>query len=191
MPYSLRMWIRWIMSRSLRDFFAIYQKQEITPYKNTWKPVQDTVCWCNLMLAQQRGLQFYQTRSHAVILYDTLPAEFIEKAMCMKSNVVDCRVPGISLSTAQQQDEQRQHTVAKLIEKFESHRHKEQFLKDMSQTQKINRFSKASRKIATRCGPDVDLLTLWEFYETSMLRLQLLHGNRNNLLQLWTQDLSQ
>ena len=48
---------------------------------------------------------------------------------------MDCRVPGISLSTVEQQDEQRQHTVAKLIEKFESHQHKEQFLKDMSQAQ--------------------------------------------------------
>ena len=35
--------------------------------------------------AQQRGLQFYQTRSNAVILYDTLLAEFIEKAICMKT----------------------------------------------------------------------------------------------------------
>ena len=31
------------------------------------------------------GLQFYQTRSNAVLLYDTLPAEFIEKAICMKT----------------------------------------------------------------------------------------------------------
>ena len=43
-------------------------------------------------------------------------------------------IPGISLSTVQEQDEQRQHTVAKLIEKFESHKYKEQFLQDMSQT---------------------------------------------------------
>ena len=35
-----------------------------------------------------------------------------------RCNIVDYRVPGISLSTVQQQDEQRQHTVAKLIEKF-------------------------------------------------------------------------
>ena len=52
-----------------------------------------------------------------------------------------------SLSTVQQQDEQRQHTVARLIEKFESHQHKEQFLKNMSQKQKINRFSEASQKM--------------------------------------------
>ena len=31
-------------------------------------------------------------------------------------NMVDCRIPGMSLSTVQKQDEQRQHAVAKLIE---------------------------------------------------------------------------
>ena len=59
-------------------------KQE-SRHTNTWKHFQDTVFWCNLKLAQQRGLQFYQTRSNAVIFYDTLPAEFIEKAMCMET----------------------------------------------------------------------------------------------------------
>ena len=122
------------------------------------------------MTAQERGLQFYQTRSNAVVLYDTLPAEFVEKAICMKTkerlyqreserprvvlkvnsqcglqdlprqearsswetqsetqsfretrcNIVDYRVPGMSISTVQQQDEQRQPTVAQLIEKFAS-----------------------------------------------------------------------
>ena len=41
--------------------------------------------WCNLKLAQKRGLQFYQTRSHAIVLYNTLPAICIEKAVCMKT----------------------------------------------------------------------------------------------------------
>ena len=44
-----------------------------------------TVCWCNLELAQGRGLQSYQTRSHAVVLYNTLLAACIEKAVCMKT----------------------------------------------------------------------------------------------------------
>ena len=39
----------------------------------------------NLKLAQERGLQFYQTRSHAIVLYNTLPAVHIEKAVCMKT----------------------------------------------------------------------------------------------------------
>ena len=34
----------------------------------------NTVYWCNLKLTQEKGLQFYQTRSHAVVLYNTQPA---------------------------------------------------------------------------------------------------------------------
>ena len=60
-------------------------KPRIAPYKNTWKRFQNSVFWCNLELAQERGLQFYQTRSHAVVLYNTLPAACIEKAVCMKT----------------------------------------------------------------------------------------------------------
>ena len=56
-----------------------------TPYKNNWIPHQNTVYWCNLKLAQKRGLQFYQTRSHAIVLNNTLPADCIEKAVCMKT----------------------------------------------------------------------------------------------------------
>ena len=54
-------------------------KPRMAPYKNTWTRLQYTVCWCNLKLAQGKGLQFYQTRSHAVVLYNTLPAACFEK----------------------------------------------------------------------------------------------------------------
>ena len=59
-------------------------KPRIAPYKSTWKHHQNTVYWCNLKLAQEKELQFYQTRSHAIVLYDTLPAVCIEKVVCMK-----------------------------------------------------------------------------------------------------------
>ena len=204
-----------------RETYCDLSKARIAPNKNTRKPLQGTENWCNLVLAQGGGLQFYQTRSHAVVLYDTLPAEFIEKAICMRTkeqlcqresarprvvlransqcvlqdlptqearsswepqsdaqsfqetgcNIVDYRVPGISLSTVQQQDEQR-HTVAKLIEKFESHQHKEQFLEDMSQTQKINSFSKASQKMLQ----DMDQTEIFELCENST-KLQCLDCN--------------
>ena len=42
-------------------------------YKNTWKRLQNTVYWCKLLPAQEKGLRFYQTRSNAVVLNDTLP----------------------------------------------------------------------------------------------------------------------
>ena len=44
-----------------------------------------TAFWCNLKLAQEKGLQFFQTRSHAVVFYITLPAACNEKAVCMKT----------------------------------------------------------------------------------------------------------
>ena len=62
--------------------FATCQKQESRHTKNTWKHFQDTVLWCKVKLAQQRGLQLYQ---NAVILYDLQFAEFIQKAICLKT----------------------------------------------------------------------------------------------------------
>ena len=59
-------------------------KPKIDPYKKNRKRLQNTVYWCNFKLAQEKGLHFDQTRSHAVVLYNTLPAACIEKAVCMK-----------------------------------------------------------------------------------------------------------
>ena len=67
---------------SVEENFANYQMQESRLTKILGNHFR--VYWCKLMLAQEKGLQFYQTRSHAVVLYDTLPAEFIEKVICMK-----------------------------------------------------------------------------------------------------------
>ena len=49
---------------------------------------QDTVYWVDIQLAQRKGLKFCQTRSNAVILYDTLPACCISKATVMKSEEI-------------------------------------------------------------------------------------------------------
>ena len=60
-------------------------KPRFAPYKNTWRSHKNTVCWCNLKLAQKKGLQCSQTRSHAMVLCNILPAGCIEKAVCMKT----------------------------------------------------------------------------------------------------------
>ena len=71
--------------QSMEEIRFDLDKPRIAPYKKTWRPRQHTVLLCNLKLAQKRGLQFYQTRSHAVVLYNTLPAICFEKAVCMKT----------------------------------------------------------------------------------------------------------
>ena len=52
--------------------------------QKTWKKHQNTVYWVDITFAQKKGLQFYQTRSNAIILYDTLPAHCIPKAIMME-----------------------------------------------------------------------------------------------------------
>ena len=72
-------------SQHLEEVQCDLGKPRITVYKNTWKFHQHTEYRCNLRLAQRRGLQFYQTRSHAMALFNTLPAICIEKAVFMKT----------------------------------------------------------------------------------------------------------
>ena len=64
-----------------------------------------------------------------------------------RSNTADYRIAGTSISTVKLQDARRQNNVTKLIEMFGKHQHKEQFLKDMSQKQEINKFSEESQQL--------------------------------------------
>ena len=63
-------------------------KPRFASYKQKWKRHQDTVYWVDIQLAQRKGLKFYQTRSNAIILYDTLPACCISKVVVMKSEEI-------------------------------------------------------------------------------------------------------
>ena len=71
-------------------------KRRLASYKQKWKRHQDTVYWVDIQLAHQKGLKFYQTRSNAIILNDTLPAYFISKATVTKSYVSPRPPPTIS-----------------------------------------------------------------------------------------------
>ena len=50
-----------------------------------WKVHRNSVYRVNVKLAQRQGMTFYQTRSNAIILYDTLPSFCIEEVVLMKS----------------------------------------------------------------------------------------------------------
>ena len=63
-------------------------KPRLASYQKKWKRHQDTEYWVDLQLAQRKRLKFYQTRSNAVILYDTLPAYCISNAIVKKSEEV-------------------------------------------------------------------------------------------------------
>ena len=55
---------------------------------NAWKRHQDAVYWVDIDLAIQKGLKFYQTRSNAIILQETLPAYCIPKVVRLKTGEV-------------------------------------------------------------------------------------------------------
>ena len=85
-----------------------------------------------------------------------------------RSNTADYRIPGISISTVKLQDARRQDNVTKLIEMFEKHEHKEQFLKDLSQKAGDQQVRRGITTITRRHEPHRDLRTLREFRKTSM-----------------------
>ena len=53
-----------------------------------WKRHQNAVYWVGINLALKKGLKFYQTRSNAIILYETLPAYCIPKVVRMETGEV-------------------------------------------------------------------------------------------------------
>ena len=53
-----------------------------------WKRHQDAVYWVDINLAMRKGLKFYQTRSSAIILHETLPAYCIPKVVRMETGEV-------------------------------------------------------------------------------------------------------
>ena len=53
-----------------------------------WKRHQDAENWVDINLAMKKGLKFYQTRSKAIILHETLPAYCIPKVVRMETGEV-------------------------------------------------------------------------------------------------------
>ena len=56
--------------------------------QTAWKKHQNTVYWVDIKLAQKKGFKFYQTRSNAIILHETLPAYCIPKVVRMETGEV-------------------------------------------------------------------------------------------------------
>ena len=59
----------WTIRHCWEKKILVVDKPRITVYRNTWRVHQNTVYWGTLKLAQRKGLQFYQTRSHAIALF--------------------------------------------------------------------------------------------------------------------------
>ena len=56
--------------------------------RKAWKRHQDAVFWVDINLAMRKGLKFYQTRSNAITLHETLPSYCIPKVVGMETGEV-------------------------------------------------------------------------------------------------------
>ena len=84
------------------------------------------------------------------------------------SYILHYRIRGIPLTTLEQQDAKRENKVKKLIEKFEKHQRKEAYLKDLSQTQKINEFSKESQELIADLNNTESFELFRKFFQTTV-----------------------
>ena len=78
------------MNKEYRDPNTVDLKApRLARYLQTaWKKHQNIVYCVDIKLAQQKGFKFYQTRSNAIILYDTLPGHCIPKAIMMETGEI-------------------------------------------------------------------------------------------------------
>ena len=96
-----------------------------------------------------------------------LPSESKNYRETWNNNAVDYRIPGMHLSTVEQQDTSRQKKVKKLIEKFEKHKHKESFLQDLNQTED-QQVQQRIEGFYRRLEQHRDLRIVRKFFQTAM-----------------------
>ena len=77
---SLAVWLNSPLSQNLRGVRRLTKTTKST-LQNQLEIPEDAIHWINFGKAQDKGIQFGQTRSHAIILYDSLPADCIERVV--------------------------------------------------------------------------------------------------------------
>ena len=75
-------------SDSQKEEYQEVSKPRMVQYKTKWKVFHDAIWWINLRTAQDEGLEFWQTRSNAIIFYDPAPADCIEKVVNTKTKQI-------------------------------------------------------------------------------------------------------
>ena len=71
---------------SEEEFDGDLSKPRKVHCKSKWKHTQDAVNWIHMAKAQEKGLTFWQTRSHAIFVHDSVPADCIEKIFENREN---------------------------------------------------------------------------------------------------------
>ena len=86
--YSFCLWIPWTKNHKDLDTIDLEAPGLAQYMHKAWKKHQNTVYRVDFNLALKKGLKFYQTRSNAIILHETLPAYCIPKVVRMETGEV-------------------------------------------------------------------------------------------------------
>ena len=81
------------MSNSQEEEHQDASKPRKVQFKNQWKVFQDAIHWINPRKAQDEGLGLWQTRSNAIVLFDSVPADCIERVEKTKTEEILPIVP--------------------------------------------------------------------------------------------------
>ena len=65
-----------------------YTVPQKVPFETRWKYNQDAVNWVRLSKAQDQGLQFWQTKSFAIMVYATKPGDCIDRVIAQNGDQV-------------------------------------------------------------------------------------------------------
>ena len=76
----------WILSQE-EDCHDV-PKQRKVQYNTKWKVIKDPMYWINLSQAQDKGQKIWQTPSNAIILYDNVPGDCIERVVNTRTNEI-------------------------------------------------------------------------------------------------------
>ena len=80
---SFCLWIQWTKNTRILTRSTWMHRVLHGTSRKTWKKLKNTVYWVDIKLGHKKGFRFYQTRSNAIILYDTLLAYCIPMAIMM------------------------------------------------------------------------------------------------------------
>ena len=82
------------------------------------------------------------------------------------NNTVDHSISGVLLSAVEARNAIRENKVKRVIEKLENHKRKDSLIQDLSQTKKINKFTKESQHLIAHMN-STEIFELCEFFPNS------------------------
>ena len=100
--HSSQPWMLCAIDSQEREYQDVSKPRQVH-YKIKWKVSQDAIYCINLRKAQDKGQKLWQTRSNAILLKDSVPADCVERVVNTKTEEILCQIDSFisTLATTQ------------------------------------------------------------------------------------------